>query len=125
MNQIEQADRLNEAPGKKMSPTDVEKVYAVKEMIEKDMLADFSLIGLARSVGFNDFKLKKGFKDLFGTTVFGYLRRLRMEEARRMILEEKKSVMEASWLVGYSEPHHFTAAFKKEFGYLPSELKRE
>jgi len=57
--------------------------------------------------------------------MLGYLRYLRTGEAQRIILEEKRNIPEVSWLIGYNEPHHFTAAFKREFGYLPSELSRQ
>ncbi len=120
--QIEQADSLDYAVKMKLSAADMERAGAVKEMLDRDPLGNFSLLGLAKAAGFNDYKLKKGFKEMFGTTVFSYLRHLRMEEAKRMMLDEKKSVSEVSWLVGYSEPHHFTTAFKREFGYLPREL---
>lgn len=74
-------------------------------------------------VGINQTKLKSGFKQLFGTTVFGYLTDIRMEKARLLILSEKKNVGEVADLVGYQHPHHFAAAFKRKFGYSPGKLK--
>ncbi|WP_256441273.1 helix-turn-helix transcriptional regulator [Chitinophaga sp. HK235] len=71
----------------------------------------------------NDFKLKKGFKEMFGNTVFGYMNQVRMEKAKLLLLEGKNSIADISFTVGYKNPQHFTAAFKKHFGYLPSELK--
>jgi AraC-like DNA-binding protein len=75
------------------------------------------------AIGLNDFKLKKGFKELFGTTVFSYLNELKMDYAKRLILDEKKTIYEVAMTLGYSEPHHFYAAFKRRFGYSPGELK--
>ena len=102
---------------------DVEKLNYVKELIETDPLSDFSLHSLARKAGINDFKLKKGFKILFGSTVFDYLNNLKMEYSKHLLLDEKKSIAETSDILGYSQPQHFSAAFKKRFGYPPRQLK--
>lgn len=103
---------------------DVERLRYARTLIEENINKPYSLIELARKAGLNDFKLKKGFKELFGTTVFGYLHEIRMEKARKMLWEEKKTVAEVSLEVGYKNPHHFTSAFKKKFGILPGQLNR-
>lgn len=76
---------------------------------------------LAHKCGLNDFKLKSGFKQLYGNTVFGYLGNLRMEVALRL-LKEQKSVRLVAEEIGYKNPQHFTAAFKKKYGVLPSQV---
>ena len=48
-----------------------------------------------------------------------------MEKAKTLILNENYTVAEASYKVGYKNPQHFTVAFKKMYGYLPSELIKE
>jgi AraC-like DNA-binding protein len=103
---------------------DLNKIYQAKEFIERNIQSPCSLIELAHKVGLNDFKLKRGFKEVIGTTVFGYLYDFRMEKAR-ILLENGAPVNEVSFEVGYKNPHHFTAAFKKKYGVLPSLLKRQ
>ncbi|WP_207423100.1 helix-turn-helix transcriptional regulator [Desertivirga brevis] len=103
---------------------DLDKIYQAKEFIERNIQSPCSLIELAHKVGLNDFKLKRGFKEVIGTTVFGYLYEFRMERAK-MLLENGAAVNEVSFEVGYKNPHHFTAAFKKKYGILPSLLKRQ
>lgn len=122
MLQAEQAEHNQKHICASLKRPDIEKVYAVKAFLEENFLQDFTLLDLSRLVGLNDFKLKKGFRELFGTTVFGYLNDLRMEQGKRMLLE-KQTVSEVADILGYSQPHHFSAAFKKKFGYLPSRLK--
>lgn len=102
---------------------DIEKIYLAKSLVEQNLQNPCSLIELAHKVGLNDFKLKKGFKELVGNTVFGYLNDVRMDVARSLLLEQRKSVSEVAFEIGYKNPHHFTAAFKKKFGVLPSQLK--
>ncbi|RXK82954.1 helix-turn-helix transcriptional regulator [Filimonas effusa] len=103
---------------------DTEKFHYVKELINNNLQEPCSLIRLAELAGMNDFKLKKGFKELFGTTVFGYMTEVRMNKAKSLLLEGKHTISDISWWVGYKNPQHFTAAFKRKFGYLPSELKK-
>lgn len=115
--QLHQAETKAATNG--FSKDDVERLQEAKQIIAQNLQTPCSLIELARKTGLNDFKLKKGFKALFGHTVFGYLFELRMDNAYRL-LQDGKSVSEVAEIIGYKNPHHFTAAFKKKFGFLPS-----
>jgi AraC-like DNA-binding protein len=107
----------------KINKYDRDKLYFVKELLEQNILSEFTLREISYKSGLNEFKLKKGFKELFGKTVFNYFNDLRMNYAKDLIINDKKKVFEVSYLLGYSEPHHFTHAFKKKFGILPGTLK--
>ena len=102
---------------------DIDKLYFVKELIDKDPDAAHSLSGLSRQAGLNTFKLKKGFKDVFGETVFGYINELKMQKARRMLLDENRPVNEVAYLLGYNSPNNFGTAFKKKFGVSPGKIR--
>ncbi|SHF97403.1 helix-turn-helix domain-containing protein [Chryseobacterium sp. OV279] len=104
--------------------TEIDKIHAVRDFIMKNHHSDYSLIELAHYAGTNEFTLKKGFKELFGTTVFGFWNGLKMDEARKMILEKEMTISEVSDAVGYKNPRHFSTAFKKKFGIIPSQLKK-
>jgi AraC-like DNA-binding protein len=69
----------------------------------------------------NEFKLKKGFKEIFGNTVFGYLVDLKMEYAKEKLVQKKVSISEISDEIGFQHPQHFSQAFKKKYGYFPSQ----
>lgn len=84
-----------------------------------------SLLALARQVGLNDFKLKRGFRQVFGTTAFGYLHDQRMERARQLLEERRFNVTEVACTVGYANPSHFAAAFKRKFGVNPGAYSRD
>ncbi len=106
------------------SREDVSRLNEAKQIVAQNLQTPCSLIELARKTGLNDFKLKRGFKTLFGTTVFGYLAELRMETGFQL-LKEGKSVNEVAEAVGYKNSQHFTVAFKKKFGMLPSQVAKE
>ncbi|SHE57952.1 helix-turn-helix transcriptional regulator [Pedobacter caeni] len=105
-----------------LKSADIEKIHAAKNYITLNSSTPCSIIELAHKVGTNDFKLKKGFKELFGTTVFGYLQQVRMEEARQFLQEKEKNVGEIAELLGYQNLSNFTAAFKQYWGYPPSTI---
>lgn len=107
-----------------LSEFDINKIYKAREIILEKIDEPCSLIELARLSGINDFKLKKGFKDVFGTTVFKYLFEVRMERSKTLILKGKFTISEIAFMIGYKNPAHFTAAFKRKFGRLPSDFRR-
>ena len=78
-----------------------------------------SLQELADQIGLSLKKLKEGFKQLYGDTVYGYLLEHKMEEARRMLNSQQYNVNEVGLKLGYSTSSHFIAAFKKKYGTTP------
>lgn len=118
---------FNQKPKKQtgiMKKDDVEKILFAKRLVEYDLQNPSSLMELSRKVGINDFKLKRGFKELTGYTVFGYLYKIRMEKAHYFLSKEKKTVNEVSFLVGYKNAQHFITAFKKQYNILPGSLNK-
>ncbi|MFD0764838.1 helix-turn-helix transcriptional regulator [Mucilaginibacter lutimaris] len=120
--QLQQAESRRAIPSG-FSREDIARLEEARAYITQNLQTPCSLIELARKTGLNDFKLKKGFKSLFGNTVFGYLYDVRMGTAYNL-LQNGKSVSEVAELIGYKNPHHFTAAFKKKFGFLPSQVNK-
>src|SRR6218665_1943772 len=94
-----------------LKKSDIEKIYAVKELLSGTVDENYSLIELAHKVGTNEFTLKKGFRELFGTTVFGFWNDIKMNQAKTMLLEADKSIYEVADLIGYKNPRHFSTAF--------------
>ncbi len=79
---------------------------------------------LARIVGLNEHKLKRGFKALFGKPTFAYLAEWRLLEARRLLLTDSAlTAGEVAFELGYSSLPHFSAAFKQRFGLSPRALR--
>jgi len=99
---------------------DVERIHYAKDILIRNLNNPPSLLALARQVGLNDCTLKKGFRQVFGTTAFGYLYDYRMQQARQLLLERKMKVEEVAHAVGYASRSSFIAAFNKKFGVSPS-----
>ena len=80
---------------------------------------------LSRMVGLNDCTLKKGFREVFDTTAFGYLYNYRLETARNLLETRNAKVTDVVRMVGFKDRSYFAAAFRKKFGVNPSIYLRE
>ncbi|MDO6801243.1 AraC family transcriptional regulator [Wenyingzhuangia sp. 1_MG-2023] len=107
-----------------LSELDRENLKVVEKHIKTNLKGELTISELSLLAGMNTSKLKKCFKQLYGTTIFKYITSLRIEKAKELIQKEKFTISQASYEVGYKNPQHFTVAFKKKLGYLPSQLKK-
>ena len=101
---------------------DREKIIKAREVLLQHIGEPLTIKELSRKVAINECYLKKGFKELFGTTIFDFYQSQRMEHARYLLYEKGLSVTEVSVLLGYSSISHFSTAFKKHTGLKPCEL---
>jgi len=95
------------------------KIRRAKEIIISRIAEPPSLQELANEIGLNIKKLKEGFKQIYGDTVFSFLFDYKMEHARRLLESNQFNVNEVGVQIGYSTSSHFIAAFKKKFGTTP------
>jgi AraC family transcriptional regulator, transcriptional activator of the genes for pyochelin and ferripyochelin receptors len=95
------------------------KIRQAKEIIISRMAEPPSLQELANEIGLNIKKLKEGFKQIYGDTVYSFLFDYKMEHSRRLLETNQYNVNEVGTQVGYSTASHFIAAFKKKFGTTP------
>ena len=105
------------------TPADKEKIIAVRDLINQRLDCPPNLSEIARTVGLNEYKLKRGFKEIFRTTVFGYLTEQRLLLARQTLLDTRKTAAEISYELGYSTPQHFNNVFKRRFGDTPASIR--
>ena len=95
--------------------TDKEKIIAVRDLINERVHCPPNLSEIAKIVGLNEYKLKRGFKEIFNTTVFSYITEQRLHLAHVKLRDTEKTAAEISFELGYSTPQHFNNAFKKKF----------
>lgn len=107
-----------------LNTDDIDCIYQAKEILLRQLDQPPSLIELARQVGLNDCSLKRGFRQVFGTTVFGYLHHYRMERARELLASGQMTVQDVAQTVGYISRSNFAIAFRKKFGMNPSAYMR-
>ncbi|MGM3306413.1 helix-turn-helix transcriptional regulator [Anabaena sp. WFMT] len=108
-----------ETTSKILNAEDIERIHYASEILLTRLDQPPSLMELARMVGINDNKLKVGFKQVFETTVFGYLHDCRMERSRQMLAAGKLTVTETAKAVGFANRGYFAASFRRKFGVNP------
>ncbi len=118
LEQLKDIDKRT-GPFCSLKPDDVDRIHLAKAILTDIPGNPPSLMELARQVSLNDYKLKVGFRQVFGTTVFGYLHQHRMETARQLLREQRMNVREVAQTVGYANQSRFAAAFRKQFGINP------
>lgn len=97
----------------------VSKIKRAKEIVIARMAEPPGLQELADEVGLNLKKLKVGFKQIYGDSVYSFLFDYKMEFARRLLDSGSHNVNEVGLKIGYSTASHFIAAFKKKYGTTP------
>ncbi|MCC3156194.1 AraC family transcriptional regulator [Hymenobacter sp. 15J16-1T3B] len=109
----------------RLSSPERDLFYGIRHYLDEHYANPPSLLELARLFGTNDFKLKKGFRQLFGTTVFGYVAERRLTVAQQLLSLTDQPVQEIAESVGFANPAHFATAFRKKFGVAPSQVRRD
>lgn len=121
------AEAYNYAAAKKdiflKSKADKEKIIAVRDLIHERLNNPPGLSEIAQLIGMNEYKLKRGFKETFNSTVFEYLTGQRLELANQYLLDTEKTSAEIAYELGYATPQHFNNAFKKKFGVTPNSVR--
>ncbi len=95
------------------------KIRKAKDIIIARMADPPGLQELANEAGLSLKKLKDGFKQIYGDSVYSFLFDYKMEVARKLLETNQYNVNEVGHKVGYSTSSHFIAAFKKKFGTTP------
>lgn len=103
---------------------DKERIVYARDYLVKNIDSPPTLIELAKIVGVNEYKLKRGFKEIFNQTAFSYLSDLRLDRAKNDLLEGNKQATEIAFELGYCSLQHFSNAFRKKFGIAPSKVRR-
>lgn len=99
--------------------TNVIKIRKAKDIIIARMVEPPTLQQLADEIDLSLKKLKEGFKQIYGDSVFSFLFDYKMEVARKLLEAGEHNVNEVGFKVGYSTASHFIAAFKKKYGTTP------
>jgi len=103
---------------------DRERIIYARDYLLQHAVHPPSLSELAKVAGINEFKLKRGFKEVFNNTVFGYLNDHKLTQAKDLLLSGNIAIKEMASHLGYSSVPHFSNAFKKKFGTSPGKVRK-
>ncbi len=123
MDQIIQAKPVrNHAP--RLKKEDYGRIKKAAGILINNLENPPGLFDLAKNVGTTHTRLNIGFRQIYGTTAFGYLRQVRLEKARQLLEKDGLNVTQAAYEVGYNSIPSFSKAFSVYFGINPTKYKK-
>ncbi|MCS4226148.1 AraC family transcriptional regulator [Sphingobacterium sp. BIGb0165] len=105
--------------------TDANIFYTVQEFITKNTGEFYTIEQLAIKFGINEYKLKKGFKEISGMGLFQFATKVHIQEAISLLKTTDLSIKEIAFRTGYSSPSSFSVAFKKQYGIAPNQIRKK
>lgn len=103
----------------RLSAKDIRSVYKVRDKLLSSLSRPTSIETLKQLAGMNELKMRRIFTQIFGMGIYEYYQHFRMQEAARLLREEKLSVSEAGYQIGFENLSHFSRTFEKYIGEKP------
>lgn len=103
---------------------ELSRTYKLRDLLEAHLQTPITLSQLSRELGVNPTTMSAQFRACFGTSIFSYLRQRRLEVARDLLRAEDDSIARIGYRVGFESPAAFATAYKRQFGYSPSQEAR-
>ena len=105
-------------------PLEKEKIFKAKDIILNNLNNPPTISKLSLMIGINQCYLKKGFKELFGTTVYDFIQEQRMLKAKFLLTTTELTISQIADVIGFSTNSNFSSAFKKHTGVYPREFQQ-
>lgn len=99
-------------------------IESAKEYVRENYMKDISLNDVADYIELSSYYLSRLFKKVEGENFKDYLIKTRMEKAKQLLRDERKSIKETALEVGYEDPNYFSRAFKKYVGIPATEYAK-
>ena len=111
------------APIEQFSEHDLRCLHAARALLMRQFAPAPTIRQVARAAGMSETSLKRGFKSLFGETIFDFSVRCRMQHALGLLRERRMPVARVAEAVGYSHQTSFATAFQRHFGLRPKDAR--
>jgi AraC-like DNA-binding protein len=120
---IEAFCSLSKAPTEEYSDRELRCLYGARDILLRQLAAPPTIRKLSRSVGMAETALTRGFRAVYGETIFDFSHRCRMQHALALLRDQHWSVDKVSDAVGYSHSTSFATAFRRHFGMRPIDVR--
>jgi AraC-like DNA-binding protein len=117
-------DKRDEKQLYALNSQDIQAIYNVKEQMLEHPETPPVIDQLAVSAHMSPTKLKRLFRQIFGDSIFSYYQEFRMNEAARLLKEEKLSVSDTGYQLGFTNLSHFSRVFTEHIGMKPKQYSR-
>lgn len=120
---VEQVMEITCPPQDTSSPADI--VRQIHDYLMEHLAERITIEELSHQFHINTTTLKESFKQVYGSSIASHVNEHRMEQAAKLLRNSDKSILQIAQSVGFQSQSRFTAAFKKQFGVLPSEYRKD
>jgi len=110
-------------PQSNINNSDITRLMLVRSLILADLSVPPQLSALARMAHMSETKMKLLFRQVFGDSIYNYYQNARMEEAALRLKQNKLSVSEVGYQLGFSNLSHFSRLFQKHHGHTPKKFQ--
>lgn len=110
-------------PRSPYSHYEINGIHEAREMISRNLKYHYRIPEIAQKVGLNEFKLKNGFREVYGDGLYEYLLTERMRQARDLLHDAGRNIKEIAGMMGYKSVNSFIKAFKRKFNQTPGEFR--
>lgn len=117
-------DKRDEKKLYSLNSRDIQTIYQVKARMFEHQDTVPVITDLAKFANMSPTKLKRLFKQIFGNSIFRYYQEFRMNEAARLLKEEKLSVTDVGYRMGFTNLSHFSRVFQEHIGVKPKQYSR-
>lgn len=114
---------LANAPRQEFNERDLRRLHAARSYLMRHLAPAPTIRQVARAVGLNETSLKRGFKAVFGETIFDFSVRCRMQRALMLLRERRMPVKQVAESAGYRHQTSFATAFRRHFGFRPKDIR--
>ncbi|MET6997847.1 helix-turn-helix domain-containing protein [Chitinophaga defluvii] len=101
-----------------------QRIMALKDLLAENLDTHYTIKDLSRMIYINEYKLKKGFQLLTGSSIFDYQLSRRIQVAQQWLRETELSLEEIATATGYQYLSSFIAAFKQRVGITPAAYRK-
>jgi AraC-like DNA-binding protein len=114
---------LPSAPNEQYTPRELRCLHAARDYVMRQLAPPPTISQVARAAGMNETTLKRGFKAIFGATVFEFSVRCRMQRALKLLRDQHLPVKRVADATGYRHQTSFATAFLRHFGMRPKDVR--
>ncbi|MBU2511495.1 AraC family transcriptional regulator [bacterium] len=119
-----EADSLLPDSSLSLTTGETNKIKEAREIIICEFQNPPSLFDLAKMVGLTHTRLNRGFREIFGKTVFEFLREYRLNDAKKLLLDSSLSISEIAFSTGFNDSSYFSKCFLQAYGIQPRNYRK-
>ena len=122
---LERLDKRTYAPCRTTDPLHLAQIFKAKSLLIEDLSEPPTIAALASSVLLSESQLKQSFREVFGVSIYQYFQQTRLEKAKELLAENKRTVKEVGYELGFTNIGHFSRLFERVYHVKPKKFQLE